>query len=331
MKILVVFTGGTIGSTSGKKWISLDDSTNHTLIENYKNTTDDGVKFDVLSPYSILSENLSGVEMAKLCQTVREGAKKDYDGIIVTHGTDTIQYSAAALSFTVNAKNIPIVLVSANYPLEDERTNGNVNFKAAVDFIKSKKANGVFVCYKNCTEENVQIHLGSRVIGHAEAMDDLYSLGGKPFSTVLDDEVLLSSGAEDNKQNSLDREVQFLSFPKVLVINSFPGDDFGYNLEGLNAVLIKPYHSGTLNAESKELYEFCERAKEKGVPVFLCNVNGGKAYVSSKIYKDLSLTVLPFCSIPAIYVKIWIAVSLGKDVREFVVNEISSEFSSFEK
>ncbi len=326
MKILVIFTGGTIGSVSGRKWISLDDSTNYTLIENYKKDGDDGVKFDVVSPYSILSENLSAEEITLLCEEVRKGVKKNYDGIIVTHGTDTIQYTAAALAYTVNAKNLPIVMVSANYPLEDERSNGNDNFKAAVDFIKSKKANGVFISYKNRGEERTQIHLATGAVGHAEALDEIFSLGGQPFATVTAGEVELCKNAQEFLPNEVDRKVQFVSSPKTLIINSNPGDEFVYNVEGLNAVLIKPYHSGTLNTESENLHKFCERAKDLGVPVLLCNVAGGKAYVSSKNYKDLQLTVLPFCTVPAIYMKVWLATSLKKDVTEFVINEIASEF-----
>ena len=53
MKILVIFTGGTIGSTVNENWISLNDNTKYTLIENYKKI-DSSVEFDVLSPYSIL-------------------------------------------------------------------------------------------------------------------------------------------------------------------------------------------------------------------------------------------------------------------------------------
>lgn len=323
MKILVVFTGGTIGSVSGRKWISLDDSTNYTLIENYNNS--DGIVFDVCSPYSILSENLSGEELSLICKVVSENVKKDYDGIIVTHGTDTIQYTASALSYTVNAKNIPIVLVSANYPLEDKRTNGNINFKSAVDFIKSKKANGVFVAYKNENETETKIHLGTAVITHAEARDEIFSLGGKPFASVLDGVVTL--GEKEILPNDKDLEVNFTSSPKVLMISSFPGDNFNYSLDGVNAVIIKPYHSGTLDTNNSALLEFCERAKDENVPVFLCNVLGGKAYDSARIYKDLSLTVLPFCTIPAIYIKIWLAVSKKADIREFVLSELSSEFS----
>ena len=323
MKILVVFTGGTIGSSEGKKWISLDQETNYTLIENYKKQNPSDIVFEVSHPYSILSENLSNVELTCLCDIVRESVKKDYDGIIVTHGTDTIQYMASALAYTVKAQK-PIVLVSANFPLENPLSNGNENFKSAVDFIKNKTANGVFVAYKNKNSEYVEVHNATSVTSHAEARDDLFGLQEKPFARVNQGKV--EKLGKEVLQNALDKKVEFCEFPKILVINSCPGDDFSYQIENYNAVLIKPFHSGTLDTENKALHEFCKRANQKDVPVFLTNVNGGTAYESSKTYKQLSLMVLPYCSIPAIYMKIWIAVSLGKEVKQFVLNEMAGEF-----
>ena len=323
MKILVIFTGGTIGSTVNENWISLNDNTKYTLIENYKKT-DSNVEFDVLSPYSILSENLSANELTILCKLVSENAKKGYDGIIVTHGTDTIQYSASALDFTVNAKNIPIVLVSSNYPLNDERSNGNINFKTAIDFIKSKVSNGVFVAYKNNGDSDVKVHLASQIATHGEGHDGLYTLAGIPFASVIDGKVIVNKTA---KPNGVDLSVNYALSPNILLLNAFPGDLYSYDLSTVNAVLIKPYHSGTLNTENVKLKEFCDKAKSKNIPVFVCNVTNGVAYDSSKAFNDLALTVLPFSSVPAIYVKIWLAISLNKNVKDFVTTELSNEFS----
>jgi len=61
-----------------------------------------------------------------------------YDGIIITHGTDTLAYTAAALSFYFNAIKIPILLVSSDYPLDDSKANGLDNFMCAVEFIRQK-------------------------------------------------------------------------------------------------------------------------------------------------------------------------------------------------
>ena len=60
------------------------------------------------------------------------------DGIILTHGSDTIQYTAALLSYVLKPE-IPVMIVCSNYVLEDEKANGFDNFCAAVDFIKNKE------------------------------------------------------------------------------------------------------------------------------------------------------------------------------------------------
>ena len=326
MKILVIFTGGTIGSSENEQWISLDGSTKYTLIRNYRKENGNAIKFDVLSPYTILSENLSAKELTTLCALVSQKVKEGYDGIIVTHGTDTVQYTASALAYTVDCNDIPVVLVSANLPLENEKTNGNVNFKSAVDFIASKKAGGVFVAYCNQLGEGTDVHYATRILSHAESMDQLFSLDGQPFATVRDGEVVLNDKCILAVNIEREKSVQFVESPKVLVVTTYPGDEFNYNLEDYNAVLIKPYHSGTLNTENQKLSVFCEKAKNLGVPVFLPNVSNGTAYESSKLYEKLSLTVLPYSTVPAIYTKIWLAVSLKKQVKDFVLKQISAEF-----
>ena len=87
MKILVVFTGGTIGSCYNDGVISPDSSTRYKLIEMYKQNGG-YAEFDAISPYTVLSENLNGEYFNLLYNSVKENIN-NYDGIIVTHGTDT--------------------------------------------------------------------------------------------------------------------------------------------------------------------------------------------------------------------------------------------------
>ncbi len=327
MKILVIFTGGTIGSTAGEQWISLDNSTNYALINNFVKTNGNEIKFETLQPYSILSENLSGKEITQVCNAVRENIDGGYDGIIVTHGTDTIQYTACALAFTVNCKNVPVVMVSANYPLDDERSNGNVNFASAVKFIENKCGAGVFVAYKNDNEPITKIHNATRVVTHLEGNGDLFDLDDAPYAVIYQDKVTVNG--ETTSVNGVENlPVDLCKYPKILVINAIPGDNFGYDLKDCNAVIIKPFHSGTLNTENENLAEFFKRAKELNIPVFLANAWRGTAYESAKGFDNNALTILPSSSIPALYMKVWIAVNLNQPIKTFVERELNGEFTA---
>ncbi|MBR5157500.1 MAG: asparaginase [Clostridia bacterium] len=326
MKILVVFTGGTIGSSLKNGWISNDSETNYLLINNYLNESEDKTtEFVTCSPYTILSENLTEKELNLLQKCVADNLNKDFDGIIITHGTDTLQYTAAALSYAFSDADIPIVLVSSDYPLSDVRANGGKNFETAVKFINCGAANGVFVSYKNSKDDVAAIHKATRVSQYTEATADLYSIDGEPFAfcgqnVMANDEYKASDVSEGLGC------IDFCGAPRILVIESRPGDNFAYSLEECQAVILRPYHSGTLNTDSKALKALCVEAKEKAIPVFAVNIRPGTSYESTKFYDELGLEILPMCSFSAIYVKCWAAISLNKNVAEFVKNPIAEEF-----
>ena len=327
MHILVIFTGGTIGSSVVDGWISPDKSTKSELIFKYQEKEQDKTtRFSTLSPYTVLSENLSATEMNKLIACVQEAETKDYDGIIVTHGTDTLQYSAATLAYTVSG-NIPVVLVSADYPLQDNRSNGLDNFRASINFLSARPQSGVYVSYKNRHDTLTNIHLATRITSHMEACADVYSIDGTPYATVNNDtkQVTINQSVTVVSVAGIEK-VAFCEKPNILIADSYPEKRYSYNLDRYSAVILSPYHSGTLNTASKNFQDFCLRAKEKGVPVFVVNVQEGTAYNSSKLFEDLGIIPLPFCTRISIFVKCWLALSTEKDIKSFVLAPLANEF-----
>ena len=99
MRILFVFTGGTIGSVQKGAYVGTDQSTASLLVEQYRARYGVPFAYDAVSPYLALSEQSDGDTLRTLCACVRAHMDKGYDGIVVTHGTDTLQYAAAALSY----------------------------------------------------------------------------------------------------------------------------------------------------------------------------------------------------------------------------------------
>lgn len=323
MKILVLFTGGTIGSRANKDWVSVDSAANYILLKHFEQYQKE-VEFVTASPYSILSENLSAGALNLLQAELTRQLAKDYDGIIVTHGTDTLQYSAVAAEYAFGDCEIPIVFVSAAYPLEDARTNGFSNFEAAVEFIKSKTSSGVFVSYKNEGESFTGIHIPTRLLQHRECDADLYSIDGEPYA-IYTDKIEINTVPTAEKINALGA-VQYTDCAEVLVIDSHPGDCYAYDLAKVKAVLIKPYHSATLNTENPYFSAFCKKAAEKGIPVYAANVRDGVSYESTKHFDSLCICTLPYSTYVSTYMKAWAALSLGEDVQAFMQKRIANEF-----
>ena len=326
MKILVIYTGGTIGSSLQGKWVSLDSSSRQNLIGKYVSKNDENIEFDEISPFSILSEILSGERLTQLADCVNNHLDSEYDGIIITHGTDTIQYSAAALTYLIKKREIPIVLVSSNYPLDSEKSNGNLNFEAAVAFVREKVGKGVFVSYKNSAKSTTDFHYGTRILSHPETFDDLYSLDNNPYAFYQDGNITLNSDFYPIKESNFLQKIDFREDSEILVIDSHPGDSFAYDLKKFKAVIIRPYHSSTINTSNKKLIEFSQKAKELGVPIFIVNLRSEFIYETSKLFDELCLIKLPLCSFAAIYIKLWIAISCLKPIKTFMLKPLSGEF-----
>ena len=314
MKILTVFTGGTIGSTVSDGWISPDPSAKYLLISKFRELSGISVTFDVLSPYTVLSENLSADELNQLIACVTENLDKGYDGIIVTHGTDSIQYSAAALALALGSDTIPVMLVSSNYPLEDDRANGLANFTAAVQFIASKSGRGVFVSYKN-HENRVNIHAGNALLTASEFSDEIYS-SGEVFACYENGKIIPNPSCQGRTETTALGRFELIRDSGILVVPVHPGDGYSYHLADKKAVILRPYHSGTLSTDIPAFHKFCMDAKEHGIPVFLVNAPSGTTYSSVKLYRELGIIPLELPFVFA-YMKIWATISLY-GIEEFL-------------
>lgn len=306
MKILVVFTGGTIGCSSNEGVLSPEKANSYLLLETYlKSHTD--IDFVPVQPYNILSENLNGNNLTMLYECIKSFDLESFDGVIVTHGTDTLQYTSAYLSYCFGLRNTPIVMVSANYPLSDSLSNGYINFSSAVDFIKSGEHKGVFVAYKNSGDSYVNIHRASRVLAHLPYSDDVFSIFGCTYGKVTDGKFIKNeSYTEEADSKDFVCNTRLSEISDVLYIRPYAGMVYPEITSDTKAVLLEGYHSGTLNTSSKHLHDFCQKAYEMNIPVFLTGACKGFYYESKKLFGDLKINILPSASPIAMYMKLWL-------------------------
>ncbi len=290
MKLALIFTGGTISAQIKNGFISPFSKTKSQLLK----TLDDSIEVESFQPYYILSEQLNGKYISALLECVEQRLKCSFDGIIITHGTDTLQYSAAALSIAFGNSKIPIVLVSSNYILSDSRSNGLSNFKYAVEFIK-QKIGGVFVSYKN-EGSYPEIFLGNSLLPHLPYSDSLSAIGGafgffkgKNFTRLIQNFDRQGEGKFTLPEKS-----------PVLWIRAHAGMKYP-KIKDCKAVLFESYHSGTLPSEDNDFINFC---KNSTVPIYLVGADEGFQYESTKNFTQLNIVV--YKKVSPIYAYIWL-------------------------
>ena len=135
--------------------------------------------------FSIFSENMNTEHWQELAKAVEKAINDGADGVIIPHGTDTMGYTAAALSFMLQDVSVPVVLVGAQRSSDRPSSDAYSNLIAAARFC-SKGCAGVFVImHENLNDNSFAVHTGSRVRKmHTSRRDAFKSLNTGPFATI---------------------------------------------------------------------------------------------------------------------------------------------------
>ncbi len=103
---------------------------------------------------NMFSEDMRFKHYSLMCKAIEEEVKKGVDGIILTHGTDTLGYSAAALSFALENISIPVILVGSQRSSDRGSSDASVNLISAANFIAKTDFAGVAICMHESIGDN---------------------------------------------------------------------------------------------------------------------------------------------------------------------------------
>ena len=330
MKILFLFTGGTIGSTASGDTIATDKRKPYLLLEAYRKAYGLTVEYETAEPYTALSENNTGATLRLLCESVEKHLSGGYDGIIITHGTDTLQYSAAALSYAFADIKIPICLVSSNLPIEEKGANGIPNLRGAIRFITEVGTPGIWVPYKN-RGEDLRIHRGTRLLASTAFSDRVESIYDSYYGSFREGEPFRKSRRYRELSDAIPA-FGALQIPpycrESVILEPYPGKTHPPIADSVKYVLHATYHSGTINTEAEATAEFFGALKERGIHAFLTGVATGAAYESTKLFSQLGIIPLYNISPIAAFVKLWYWEILHPDMpatAEFLLSSLSGD------
>ncbi|MCH5281250.1 MAG: asparaginase [Lachnospiraceae bacterium] len=338
--ILVIFTGGTIGSGEKEGYLSpAGEQARGKLLSAFRERKQDEyekrfqtkIHFKTRCPYEILSENLNGSHLPLLWDALKD--VDGYDGIILTVGTDTLAYSSAMAGYLFGDLGIPVVTVSSNHPLEDEESNGYDNFAGAVLLILEGIHKGVFCSYQN--RERHVIHYGTRLLLQGNYEDEVISVKNSCYGEICENkkgyqEIVLNPEVKKesvkHKDESLEEKqlisemqsgVGNLTKSPVCFLRPYPGMVFP-DPAGYKGILLDTYHSGTFPVKDG-FSEFIQKAKAANVPVCVAGVPEGTVYETVAEYQKEGAMILPVAAPVAMYCKLWLLCSAGISVEKMAV------------
>ena len=260
-KILVLFTGGTIGSITTDGIIDVEREGKYAVVEAYKSAYGDDVEFECRQVLNILSENMGFSGWEKMIHEINSIDTALYSGVILTHGSDTLAYTSALLGMYFRHFDIPLFIIASNKPIGEKGSNGLFNFTSAVGLIKEGKYKGVFTLYE-------RVMLPTRVIPADTCRDRFGVYGYDGFNDFS-----VFSGVSENmlsrpRERIFHNDVKFEK--RVLFIEGYPAMDFGCFVpnEDTAAVLYSPYHSATVH--NKEHHGVYLRSEKKSAYILHC-------------------------------------------------------------
>lgn len=140
MKIMLIATGGTIASGDSGSGLS-PEMTAEQLLSGIQADC----SIDTVQPFSLDSTNLMPEHWTELAVIIRDNWA-DYDGFVITHGTDTMAYGAAALSCLIHAPDKPVVFTGSQLPMDSPDSDAPRNLTDAIRCAEHGSG-GVWVCF----------------------------------------------------------------------------------------------------------------------------------------------------------------------------------------
>lgn len=113
MKILIITTGGTIGQEKDENHVSISTDIDHSMDFFTSDLIPKDIEFAFENLYNCDSSNVTPSHWTKIVKCLMEN-HDNYDGFIITHGTNTLDYTCAALTFMLETFNKPVVLTRSS-------------------------------------------------------------------------------------------------------------------------------------------------------------------------------------------------------------------------
>ncbi len=181
---------------------------------------------DAMLLYNILSENMKPKNWIELAREVYSSIKKGYDGVIITHGTDTMHYTASALAFMLSTP-VPVVLVGAQRSSDRPSSDAAMNLFCAAKAATSDLGEVVVVMHGTTSDEFCYIHRGVKVRKcHTSRRDAFKSINFPPLGRVDYPSGRITWYVENRfKRGERDLKLMDRLYEKVTLVKFYPGMD----------------------------------------------------------------------------------------------------------
>jgi L-asparaginase len=295
-KVLLIYTGGTIGMMQDSKTGQLKPFDFKHLSEQIPELN----KFDVTLSSVAFEKPIDSSDMnPEVWLSIAAIIEKNYDkhdGFVILHGSDTMSFTASALSFILEDLNKPVILTGSQLPIGTIRTDGKENLITAIE-IAAAKEKGKPVVSEVCIYFEYQLYRGNRT--HKFNAEHFQAFQSSNYPILAEAGVHLKYNHTALKKTDTKKlKVHTALNPDIVILKLFPGitknvTDAILNIKNIKGIILETFGSGNASTQAW----FIDSVKKAiGAGVVILNVtqcNAGKVeqgkYATSAAFASIGV------------------------------------------
>lgn len=266
-KVCIIHTGGTIGMTrTSQGYAPKKGFLPEAVTELRELQSQDVPEFDLVEYDPLLdSSNIGVSQWIQLAQDI-ETRYLDYDGFVILHGTDTMAYTASALSFMLDGLDKPVIITGSQIPLFEIRNDARDNLITAL----------ILASYGNKIPE-VCLYFGNRLFRGNRATkissDDLFAFDSPNFPALAEAGVEIDLNERFLRKKGSRLSVSKFTSQQIAVLKVFPGIQFevfeNIMTDHLGGIVLEAFGTGNI-PESDSLLRILNKAQKNGTAIVVC-------------------------------------------------------------
>ena len=268
-RVLIIYTGGTIGMKKTEKGYAPISGFLGQALANIEDMRSDRAPEWNLHEMSPLldSSDITVKEWNKIAEVVYDNYN-NYDGFVVLHGTDTMAYTASALSFILHGLDKPVVLTGSQIPLSEIRSDGRDNLITSMLIAADGVANEV------CLYFSGKLLRGNRAV--KMSADKLVAFDSPNYPHLADAGISIKYNySAIVKPAGKKFEMRPFSDVPIGVLKIFPGIQFGLfesiMTKKLSGIVLETFGAGNIPSDGGALIPIIQKAFESGSVITVCS------------------------------------------------------------
>jgi len=243
----------------------------------------------------VMSENMNFDHYQQIAQAVKREIEQGTEGIIISHGTDTMHYTAAALSFMFKGLSVPVLLVGSQRSSDRPSSDAGMNLLCAAQFIVNTDFAGVGLCMHGSTSDDYcLIHEGTKARKmHTSRRDAFQSINQFPYAKVnYKGEIEFLRDDYDRRDDQTELKLCDKFAEQVALVKTYPEFDSDvidyYRQQGYKGLVIEGTGLGHAPVgEGTDTEQEIEKFSEQGIVVVTSQCLHGR--VNLNVYQNQRL------------------------------------------